>query len=174
MDKIVTFCQMIMVFLILDCSPKIGQYSSTGYQEDISNFRDEYRVDLGQSVNANPDLESIEYVGQTEKVLPENDITPQINALLDSMTVRNQGIRYVQGYTIQVYNGTSREEAKWSEKRIYQIYDGAEPVIKYVQPNFKVKVGQYTDRLEAQQLFMKLKKDFPNAMIIPDKIAIPE
>ena len=174
MDKLITFYKTLMVFIFMDCSPKSGQYSSAEYQEDLSNFRDEVRVNLTESVNANPDLDRIEYVGDTEKALPENDITSQINALLDSMTVRNQEIRYVQGYTIQVYNGTSREEAHWSEKRIYQIYDDADPVIKYVQPNFKVKIGQYTDRLEAQQVYMKLKKDFPNAIIIPDKIAIPE
>ena len=165
---------MLVVFLFMDCSPKTGQYSSAGYQEDLSIFRDEYRVDQAQFVNANPVFESIEYVEETEKVLPENDITSQLNALLDSMTVRDQEIRYLQGYTIQVYNGTSREEAQWSEKRIYQIYDDAEPVIKYVQPNFKVKVGQYTDRLEAQKVYMELKKEFPNAIIIPDKIAISQ
>ena len=95
-------------------------------------------------------------------------------SFLDSISDRNQEIRHIQGYTVQVYNGTSREAAQWSENRIYQIMDDAEPKIRYVQPNFKVKVGQFTDRLEAQKVYAKLKKEFPNAIIIPERIKISE
>ena len=47
-----------------------------------------------------------------------------------------------------------------------------EPELVYNQPNYKVKVGKFLTRLEAQPLFTQLKKEFDNAIVAPERIYI--
>jgi hypothetical protein len=42
----------------------------------------------------------------------------------------------------------------------------------YNQPTFRVKVGDFVDRLDAQRVYAGLLADFPNAMVVQDKVEI--
>ena len=42
--------------------------------------------------------------------------------------------------------------------------------LMYQQPKFRVTVGAYYTTLEAQKDFQRLKRIFPNAILIPEKI----
>ena len=44
--------------------------------------------------------------------------------------------------------------------------------VVYAQPNFRVKVGKYYTRIDAQRDYVAVKKYFPTAIVIPDKVAI--
>ena len=44
--------------------------------------------------------------------------------------------------------------------------------VEYAQPNFRVKVGKYYTRIDAQRDYIAVKKYFPTAIVIPDKVAI--
>ena len=71
-------------------------------------------------------------------------------------------------------SGTSSEEAKISKGKVYSILSDEKPVLKYEEPSFKVKVGKFYSRLEAQKTFAQLKRKFPNAIIIPERIQLSE
>lgn len=169
MEKIVNFYHLYLFALIAACAPTATNYSSTTYKEDLTIYRTGEQAKLTRSV-----ADSIASSPTASTVIPSQHITTKINAFLDSISNRNQEITHIQGYTVQIYNGTSREAAQVAEDRVYQIMDNVDPKIRYVQPNFKVKVGQFTDRLEAQKVYARLKKEFPNAIIIPERIKISE
>ena len=44
--------------------------------------------------------------------------------------------------------------------------------LHYVQPKFRVTIGNYFTKLEAQKDLMRLKKIFPNAILVPEKILV--
>lgn len=44
--------------------------------------------------------------------------------------------------------------------------------IQFVQPKFRVIVGKYYNRLEAHRDLFRLRKSFPDAIIIPEKVPI--
>jgi hypothetical protein len=44
--------------------------------------------------------------------------------------------------------------------------------IQFKTPNFRVKVGDAINRLEANYLLSQLKSDFPAAVVVPDDIVI--
>ena len=102
----------------------------------------------------------------------ENDHTAQVDTLLEILAAQNQSLGYVQGFTVQVYSGSSRETASKARIDVFRVLIGFEPEIKYVQPNFKVKVGKFTERLEAQWVYAQLKPEFPQAIIIPERIRL--
>ena len=137
----------------------------TGYYEDLKKLR--------------PDITSTESVpvNNTETRPKENvNYTGHLKTELDSINriivARNQQQQYVDGYTIQIYNGTNRQEANDARYRASQLAPNLDPKISYHQPSYKVKVGQYVDRLEAHKIFQEIKEEFPMALLIPERIIV--
>ncbi|CAN5459875.1 hypothetical protein BH23BAC1_BH23BAC1_02610 [soil metagenome] len=137
------------------------------FKEDISQYRPVFELNEGETAMEEEPFE----VGRPAAT-PVNDITFRLNNLLDSMQVRNSEQRLIQGYTVQVYSGNSREAANEAKSLVYKLFPESRPETTYVQPNYKVKVGKYLNRVEAQKLFAKLKSDFPGALVIPEKISL--
>lgn len=151
------------------CSPKTSRSKSKAatHSEDLSKYRPI------SAVEETAELETPEQLLDTSPsaVTPINDITYRLDNILDSLEQRAAD-RTVQGYTIQVYSGSSREAANEAKGTVYKLFPEARPETTYIQPNYKVKVGKFASRMEAQKFYAKLKNDFPGAMVIPEKIAL--
>jgi hypothetical protein len=46
--------------------------------------------------------------------------------------------------------------------------------LTYQQPNFRLKIGDYFSRIEAQQVLNQISDLIPNAQIVPEQINIPK
>lgn len=91
-----------------------------------------------------------------------------IKALLDEQQEN------LQGYRIQVFTGNTTERAKAEsiKKEVEEKYQIA-TYVEYSNPLFKVRVGDFIDKIEAIQLKHKLEKEYPNTYIVKvDKIAL--
>ena len=145
------------------------------YSEDLSSLRrgEEYKL-------AEPETTPQRTVGELPPrsgagaVTANQDVTHSLESLLAESAERNKEIKSLPGFTIQVYLGTSREAANKAQRQVYMALPEARPGIKFVQPNYRVFVGQFMERMEAQKTYSSLKKEFPNALIIPDRIQINE
>ena len=73
------------------------------------------------------------------------------------------------GYTIQLYYGELKVASRII--RDYQKhYDSWPASIKYETPNYKVWVGNFNTRLEADRARIEIKNKYPSAFILkPDK-----
>ena len=69
------------------------------------------------------------------------------------------------GDTIFVDGGTTTE-------CMLSYLPNLESEVQYIQPNFRVKTGKYFTRLDAQADYMAIKRYFPGAIVVPDKIPI--
>ena len=96
----------------------------------------------------------------------------RVNSVLDSIHEQNLSKGFVDGYTIQVYSGIKREDALNVKKKMGQSLPDLASEVEYRQPNFRVRSGKYLTRLEAQQDYLQVKRHFPNAIVIPDRIQI--
>lgn len=151
------------------CSPSLSSLKGTGnYHEDVSAHRPTFDTEATDSVDT---LDSVDPV-ETVDVDPEFDVTAPLNKVLDSLAIINKGRKSVDGFTIQVYNGSSRQEARIARGKVFSVMENSRPRIQSSPPNYKVKVGKYFTRLEAQKDYVHLKKNFPNAIVIIDKIQI--
>jgi len=78
------------------------------------------------------------------------------------------------GYRVQIYNGSSRKEAYDVQARFNEDHQGIRTYVSYVEPNYKVRVGDFRTRMEAEKLLQELKGKFTSLFIIPGKINPPK
>lgn len=101
-------------------------------------------------------------------------INERLNIVLDTAAAYARStIKYIDGFTIQVYAGNDRALASDFKMDIIRNFPDEEPKMVFEQPNYKVRIGQYYTRLEAQQSFAEVKLVFPRAILIPTRIRIP-
>ncbi|WP_442847366.1 SPOR domain-containing protein [Leeuwenhoekiella sp. H156] len=68
-------------------------------------------------------------------------------------------------YKIQLFYG-SITEANSIQSRYRSKYDNWEPSIVYESPNYKVWIGNFRNRLEADRALLQIQKTFPNAFVM--------
>ena len=78
------------------------------------------------------------------------------------------------GYRVQIFFGSVRQAAYDAQARFANEYPELRTYITYIEPNFKVQVGDFRTRLEAQKLQSELTGMFTSLFIIPGKINPPK
>ncbi|MCC4213412.1 SPOR domain-containing protein [Leeuwenhoekiella parthenopeia] len=68
-------------------------------------------------------------------------------------------------YKIQLFYG-SITEANSIQSRYRSKYGNWEPSIVYESPNYKVWIGNFRNRLEADRALLQIQKTFPNAFVM--------
>lgn len=163
---------VLLAFVVVyGCKPTQTTQKPTSqggkYSEDLSSLRP--KADPIPEDPATPDK-----IKRDPKAYVEAQFTvnKRLDGVLDSIDRINLSRKTIEGYTIQVYAGTNREEALNAKKQFSLSIPNRSSEIQYEQPNFKVKAGKYFNRLEAQKDFDQIKKIFPSAIIVPGQISI--
>jgi hypothetical protein len=137
----------------------------SAYSEDLTAYRPEPIV----ADELLTDSVSSQIITDTEYT----DVTSKLNTVLDTAAIYARSTQnYIDGFTIQVYGGVDRALAKDFRLNLIRNFPATEPRTVFEQPNYKVRVGQYYTRLEAQHLFTQVKQVFPKAIIIPARIYV--
>jgi hypothetical protein len=92
-----------------------------------------------------------------------NDIQPAVN---------NGNEPVLTGFRIQVFAGTDRAAAQKIKNEIAANYNEPAYMI-YEAPYFKVRVGDFRNRIEAQQTFHALKSRYSDILLVPGIIKWP-
>lgn len=128
------------------------------YDEDLSKVR--------PKVNFNENEVVVEEAAEVEITNHKN---AEVELLLEEYAEYVAQIKCARGYRIQVYLGKSEKEVENIKEQLNKLedFEEAEVYVEY-EVNFRVKVGDYTNRLEAHQDLLKLQKGFPNALLLPE------
>lgn len=166
----------VMLGLYFSCSsagntPQNSDVYTVDYNEDLSVHRTSSGFNSPEEATPVP-RNAGGNLSPEPGVNVSKDITEELNQLTDEVADRNKTVKTVQGFTVQVYSGTSREKAEQVQRQVYHVVPDVQPEIKYMQPNYKVQVGKFVERLEAQKTYSMLKQEFPSSLIIPDRIRI--
>ena len=93
----------------------------------------------------------------------------KINNLIDQKRKLNSKITINDLYKIQIYHGNS-EGAKKALNDFSTQYTDIDATIIYVAPNYKVWVGSYKSKIEANRALNDIKKYFDRSLIVkPNK-----
>lgn len=76
------------------------------------------------------------------------------------------------GFRVQIFLGSSRSEAYAEQARFKRFYKDVETYVSYAEPNYRVKVGDFRTRSEAQRVAEGLKSQFSNVFIFAEPIYI--
>ena len=76
------------------------------------------------------------------------------------------------GFRVQIYTGPSRNEAYAVQARFQRMHSDISTYISYTQPNYRVKVGDFRSRSEAQALMRELRKDFTAVFLFTEQVNV--
>jgi hypothetical protein len=94
---------------------------------------------------------------------------PKIENLLKEKRKINTGITINDLYKSQIYNG-KKDEAVKSLNEFKSTFKEIDGTIVYNNPTFKVWVGSFKTRIEAENALLEIKKKYPLALLIkPNK-----
>ncbi len=84
---------------------------------------------------------------------------------LETLFISNNG--NLEGYRVQIFSGNAnaREKAQNIATTVENTYN-VKAYVEYEQPHFKVRVGDFIDKIEAIKLKHKLEKNYPNTYIV--------
>lgn len=79
----------------------------------------------------------------------------------------------VQGFRIQVINTTDRGAAIQAKTKVYRLYPELKAYLFYQAPYFRLRVGNFTNRKDAETYQNKLSKEFKqNLFIVNDVVEV--
>ncbi len=78
------------------------------------------------------------------------------------------------GYRIQLMSGTSLEKAKEAKAGFFKKYADIGATIVFEAPNYKLRVGNYVNRFDANRDLQLILVEYPSAYIVKDLINISE
>ncbi|PIB36668.1 hypothetical protein BFP72_15285 [Reichenbachiella sp. 5M10] len=167
----IVFPIITIATLLQFCAPTAStSTSNSSYSEDLSIYRNDYSRTDSIDVTETQTIEEPVLVASA----PTHDIHQDLDSVTNIIIDSRKAINYVDGFTIQIYSGNSREQANSYKSRVYNLLDDQSPKVIYDQPNYKVRVGKYYSKLEANHDFKILKESFSRAVLIPAKIEIQE
>jgi hypothetical protein len=141
--------------------------SNQSYDEDLSVVRPRYKDNpVVDNATKKPEpkptpttpLQSIQLVNK------------QVDAILDTISIQNKALRFAVGYRIQVYAGNLRTDADAAKLFVYQNYPELLPYIAFTSPTYRVKIGDFMNKLDADRYLQQVRQQFMSAIILPDKI----
>lgn len=74
------------------------------------------------------------------------------------------------GFRVQIFSGSDRKEAYNAQAKFQGTHPDMHAYLSYKEPNFKVHVGDFRSRLEAEKVVDELKNSYTGLFIIPEKI----
>ena len=170
MKIIKSFCYLSVAVFIWNCAPKAQKAATKGqYEEDLSDYRPKY--ELPKSTSTNTSANTSNTVNANSPSAKDSD-NAAVEQKLSQIREKNKSVKFTQGYRIQVYSGNNQDAAEKAKETVYRLDSNLEPEIIYFTPNFKVKVGNYYDRVEAYETLVKIRQAFPQALLLPERVSI--
>ena len=157
---------IILIFTIF-FSCKIQSNNSS-----INNNQKGYFEDLSYTRDTKKNISKNNFILSNNNNTKVPTIINELDSVLNIRKYENKKNDYIEGFTIQLYLGDNRILAEETEIKLNKLDSLTERITIFTQPNYRVKVGKYYNRFNANRDYNKFKKTFPNAIIIPEKIKI--
>lgn len=79
----------------------------------------------------------------------------------------------MDGYRIQIHFGQEKNEANQKRAEFLTRYDDIPVYLDYQAPNFRVRVGDFRNRIEAEKVKSELNATYSGNIVVHDKINLP-
>ena len=96
---------------------------------------------------------------------PRLDLLVKKQIEINEITTRNSR-RSAQGFRIQVISTNNRTKAMEAKTKIYQRFPELKAYLMYQSPFFKLKVGNFIEREEAESYLQDIMQIFPTGVYV--------
>ncbi len=195
--KMKTLAVLISVFLLAPASyagggsgknkkaqPDNGREDYHKYErEEVKHLRDLYEFtmpEMGevapvptQPTVVNPTISVAQYFQQDNKYYIDQDM--RLEQYRERHVVVNQAIKELPGWRVQVFTGSVRTNAFGVYNSLATAFPDMRSDIDYVMPNYKVLLGNFLDKEEAEMFCRRVREEqFPGAFLVQQMISVPD
>ena len=153
----------IFILITVTAGTWCNKSTSNPYYENLATHRRKFKVAQTVAQQFKP----TKYKHKPLHITPIYAITDQLDYLLARKREISKQATHIQGYTIQVYTGGSREEAFKVKNKLYTYYPAILAEITYDVPHYTVRLGEFLDIIEAYPVYVTISKRMPQAIIRP-------
>ena len=172
-NKIFLFTILSVTIFLAGCSNKTTpKVSKAEYNEDLSHVRPRYKYVEPVLTNSKAALNNSNISADKNQVNNAMSVNKKLDAVLDTLAKQNKAIRYISGYRVQVYVGNVRAEADNAKSYIYQVFPNLNAYVSYSQPTYRVKVGDFIYRNDAEHYLDQIKDHYASAVIVAERVDI--
>jgi len=100
---------------------------------------------------------------------PRIDLLVKKQAQVNEQTTR-ESRKTGKGFRLLVINTTKRDDAIAAKAKIYTNFPELKAYLLYQSPYYKLKVGNFKDRKEAEDYQKKMKRYFPSGVFIMNDV----
>lgn len=108
------------------------------------------------------------------------DLDVNRDARLDKMLKwhieKNEKLEGMNGFRVEIFFSSrmdAREQATSIKTDFLSEFPDHPVHVKFIAPNFRVRVGDFRTKNEAWKLYKTIQKDYPSAFVVPDLIDFP-
>lgn len=102
------------------------------------------------------------------------DKEPVIDSISNAYENAWKSVKYTEGYRIQLVAVSTKNGAQRVYNEFKSSYPDVSAYLSYTEPTFRVRVGNFKNRIDAYRFLMKIQGQFPGAFITKDKISFRE
>lgn len=97
---------------------------------------------------------------------------PQIDSLIArrAALIRSSKKSGASGFRVQIFSSTDRKTAYAEQSKFKALYPAIRSYISYAEPYYKLRVGDFRTRLEAEKLINKLRPSYEGLFIFAEPI----
>ena len=100
----------------------------------------------------------------------EGKVTVDQDSDIDKLLEYKKDVKTTKVFRIQVYQSVDPDKADREKSNFLNTYEEWPVEIVWNTPNYKVWVGNFATRLEADRALSKIKKNYMNAIIFQPKL----
>lgn len=102
------------------------------------------------------------------------DFESRLQTLVNRHIAINANTKVLDGYKVQVYAGADRQAANRAKSTFLNLFPEYSALLSYVAPNYRVRVGEFILKQQADLFKREIKEYFPGAFVVPDRVPVPK
>lgn len=141
------------------------------YTEDLTSTLPVYNAFVAPNLVIKPSVkvDSLKTV-KTKKT----DDSQSVDSVTEVLKKYYSNKTKAKGWRIQIWDGQTHTDMKSVITNYENAYSDLDLILhdEYDKTLFRVRIGDFTDRLEAFRYLQIIKKEFPNALLVPDQVEL--
>jgi len=100
---------------------------------------------------------------------------PRLDRLVEKHRQYNQANPGVDGFRVQIFfdsGNNSKKAAQTAREKFMEAYPDVTAYLTFKTPYYRVRIGNFRTKLEADGFLFQLATVYPNAFTVPDRVQI--
>jgi len=101
----------------------------------------------------------------------------RIDTLLSKHAALNEEYAQIEGWRINIFfeaGNNSKKLAIEAKSQFVNRYSDVSCYLIFQEPYYKVRIGDYRTKMEAEKFLKKIERTYPNAFVVKDDINFPK